>query len=159
MVVTDVPQISRPVAVRVSGSVQVFGGMLSTPLKVVPCPGAKLAITVTGVLGAGTLFTITMFVIVTLPTLVMVPVKPRTPPGRPLVCGQSLLITSPGLRTFEQVAEQLVLVVNRYGPVAVSVPLTKMVSVNGPHAGAASLPLKLNDWPTANIGTFDKKKS
>src|SRR5262245_46813711 len=95
-VVTRLLQRSLPEAVKVSESEQTPVRTGSVPEKVVPWPGSNRAIVVTGVPADGWLLTITMLVIGTLPTLVMVAVNPRTPPGRPLVAGQLLARSNRG---------------------------------------------------------------
>src|SRR6267154_1218582 len=79
-VVTRLLQTSCPVAFKISVRKQTFVGTGSVPLKVTPWPGSSLEIVVTGVLAAGWLFTITIFVMETLPVLVIVPLNPSTPP-------------------------------------------------------------------------------
>src|SRR5439155_1084747 len=95
---------------------------------------------VTAVFGAGWLFTITMLVTATLPTLVIVPLKPITPPGIPFVPGQDLVRARRGVVSTGQVALALVVTVCKHTstPVAVTESLPDQTLV-----GTGSVPLKL----------------
>ena len=74
-----------------------------------------------------------ILVSVTSPVLVKLPeMNTSAPKGTGLVT-QDLLSLKLGVRTFEQVAEQVEVFVLVYGPVAKSVPPTNMVSLIGAH--------------------------
>src|SRR2546422_574426 len=122
MAVTGLLQTSRPEALKMSVIEQTLVPTGSVPLKFVPWPGSNLGMMMTGELLVGWLFTMTMLVIDTLPMLVIVPVKPSTPPGRPLVAGQVLVIANAGEVSTGQVAVAVVVTVllQRSWPVAVT---------------------------------------
>src|SRR5437762_3382031 len=95
---------------------------------------------VTAVFGAGWLFTITMLEAATLPTLVMVPLKPISPPGIPFVPGQDLVRARRGVVSTGQVALALVVTVckHRSAERGVGIDVIEQTLV-----GTGSVPLKL----------------
>src|SRR6266850_972097 len=88
-----------------------------------------------------------MLVTLTLPMLVIVPVKPITPPGIPLVAGQSLVIAKRGVVRTGQVALAFVVTAWPHTSVAVAVTVSR---IEHTLVGTGSVPLKLVPWPGSN---------
>src|SRR5438093_1434893 len=85
-----------------------------------------------------------MLVTATSPMFVIVPVKPMTPPGSPLVAGQDLVIVKRGVVSTGQVAVALVAT----GCAHTSTPLAvTMSTIEHTLVGTGSVPLKLAPWP------------
>src|SRR5438132_982420 len=88
-----------------------------------------------------------MFVMATSPTLVTVTVNPITPPGKPLVAGQSLLTSNFGEVRTGQITVALVVIAWRQTSIPVAVT---MFVIEQTLAGTGSVPLSTAPWPGSN---------